>query len=306
MHIRVPSREIHLKTRLAAVNATWGRRCDKLVYLITNTSLRGIPGQYDVINVDIPDKRQTLTEKSVFANTWMYEHHLEEFDWFLKADDDTYVVMENMKFMLSRFNASVPGYIGCQFKHFAPQGYHSGGAGYLFNRAGLRLLVEQGYRRPGHCRMGGGAEDIETGRCAAKAGVRTLDQLDSQRRETFFPSNVYANVVGPMPDWAKSYMRSGAGTRVGLECCSPLLVSFHYTGEKLMYTIEFLLYRVSVHGRRYMAERAGGVFDGRVAADMDKAVRRRAYPGESIDEYYGEAMKKWREENATIYINPNV
>ena len=133
----------------------------------------------------------------------------------------------------------------------------------------------------------------------------TLNQLDSQNRETFFPSNVYANVVGPMPDWAKSYMRSGSGVKVGVECCSPLLVSFHYSGEKLMYTIEFLLYHVNVHGRRYMVEQAGGFWDGKVAEDMDKQVRRRPYPGEKIDEYY-EGFQKWKKENATIYINPNL
>ena len=256
-----------------------------------------------MISVDIPDARQTLTEKSVFANSWMYEHHLDDFDWFLKADDDTYVIMENLKFLLSHFkDSTVPGYIGCQFKHFSPQGYNSGGAGYLFNRAGLKLLVEEGYRRPGHCRLAGGSEDIETGRCAAKVGVKTLDQLDSQKRETFFPNNVYENAVpGPVGGIVEGYMRSGSRIKPGLACCSPLLVSFHYMDETSMYTAEFLLYRVHVHGRSYTAERAGGFFGGKMAEDMNKTVKRMVYPGEKMQEYY-EGLKQWKEENATIYI----
>ena len=148
------------------------------------------------VQLNVSEGRDNLWAKTKNAFQYVYQNHFQDYDWFLKADDDTYVIMENLKFLLSHFkDSTVPGYIGCQFKHFSPQGYNSGGAGYLFNRAGLKLLVEEGYRRPGHCRLAGGAEDIETGRCAAKVGVKTLDQLDSQKRETFFPNNVYKNAV---------------------------------------------------------------------------------------------------------------
>ena len=45
-----------------------------------------------------------------------------------------------------------PFSLGSQFKHFSPQGYMSGGAGYLFNREGLKALVEKGYNIPARCR----------------------------------------------------------------------------------------------------------------------------------------------------------
>ena len=62
--------------------------------------------------LDIPDKRQTLTDKTVFIHQYLYTHYLSQFDWFLKADDDTYVIMENLRFLLSHFDPAVPGYIG--------------------------------------------------------------------------------------------------------------------------------------------------------------------------------------------------
>ncbi|GFN98085.1 glycoprotein-n-acetylgalactosamine 3-beta-galactosyltransferase 1 [Plakobranchus ocellatus] len=189
---------------------------------------------------------------------------------------------------------------GCQFKHFSPQGYMSGGAGYLFNREGLKLLVEKGYNIPARCRLKGGAEDIETGRCAYKAGVRTLNSVDIYKKVTFFPSNVYASLMG-LPDWAKQYMRDTVP--LGKDCCSQLPVAFHYTGPKLMYAIDFLLYRVNVHGRRFMLEAAGRLFDGTEVEDMERKMKRRPYPGENLDEYYSEG---WREQNTTIFINPGL
>lgn len=300
-HVRllcwIPTREKYVATRLKAVQTTWARRCDKTLYFMTNPSNKSL----DVITMDIPDIRQTLTDKTVYAHTYLYKHYLDDFDWFLKADDDTYVIVENLKFLLSKFNQTTPGYIGSQFKHFAPQGYMSGGAGYALNAMGIKTIVENGYQIPGRCRLKGGAEDIETGRCAYKAGISTFNQLDVNGKQTFFATNVYAYALGPTPLWAKNYMRATVAT--GLSCCSPLLVSFHYTGVKLMYVTEFLLYKVVVHGRQEMLEKADSLFDGSVANDMDIKMRRRAYPGETLQEYY---EKGWRDKNTTIYINPNL
>ena len=53
-------------------------------------------------------------------------------DWFLKADDDTYVIMENLRYFLSKLNPSDPHYIGRMFTSYC--GYYNGGAGYVFSR----------------------------------------------------------------------------------------------------------------------------------------------------------------------------
>ena len=47
----------------------------------------------------------------------------------MKADDDTYVVMENLRSVLSMYNSSVPIYFGTKFKPIVKQGYMSGGSG---------------------------------------------------------------------------------------------------------------------------------------------------------------------------------
>jgi glycoprotein-N-acetylgalactosamine 3-beta-galactosyltransferase len=57
----------------------------------------------------------------------VYEHYVKKFEWFvdcqtsfflacdrfMKVDDDTYVVMKNLRTFLSQYNPAEPYYFGC-------------------------------------------------------------------------------------------------------------------------------------------------------------------------------------------------
>lgn len=121
--------------------------------------------ELESVALPVNEGRDNLWAKTKEAFKYVYEHHKDDADWFMKADDDTYVVLENMRYMLYGYSTETPIYFGCKFKPFVKQGYMSGGAGYVLSKEALRRLVEVGLPNKDKCRQdGGGSEDVEMGK----------------------------------------------------------------------------------------------------------------------------------------------
>ena len=173
----------NLWTKAQHVKATWGRRCNKLVFISSETNT-----QLPAVGVDVEEGRDFLWAKTRKAHQYLYDHHINDFDWFIKADDDTYVVMENLRHMLSRFTPEEPIWFGRRFRPYVPGGYMSGGAGYVLSKEAVTRFVTLALKDDGICRTDpGGAEDVEIGVCLHNVGVNARDSRDEYGRETFHP-----------------------------------------------------------------------------------------------------------------------
>ena len=161
------------QTRAKHVKATWGRRCNKLIFMSSQKD-----PDLPAVGLNVREGRDSLWAKTKQAYGYLYENHLGDADWFLKADDDTYVVVENLRYMLQPHNHSEPVYFGCKFKPYVKQGYMSGGAGYVLSKEALKRFASQGLsdKKGVLCRSdGGGAEDVEMGKCMENLGVAAGD-----------------------------------------------------------------------------------------------------------------------------------
>lgn len=190
------------KTRAIHVQATWGKRCDKLLFVSEQTD-----ASLPVLKVSVDHGREHLTAKTMTAFDHIFEDHFDEADWFMKADDDTYVVVENLKYFLSSQNSSDAVFFGHHFKTIVKQGYFSGGGGYVLSKEALRRF---GKRQKGTCRDDNGAEDAEMGKCMELLGVRTGDSRDKLGRSRFHCFNPETHIHGGYPDWYYSYDKYGA------------------------------------------------------------------------------------------------
>ena len=159
------------ETKAKIVKETWGKRCNMLLF-ISETSDASLPS----IGITEESGREHLTAKTMRAFDYVYKNHLTQYDWFLKADDDTYVIVENLRYMLSSYSPQDLIYFGHHFYSKSwgdmAQGYFSGGGGYVLSRGALR---EFGARPSGLCASDHGAEDVQIGYCMERLHVRTGD-----------------------------------------------------------------------------------------------------------------------------------
>ncbi|XP_076469046.1 glycoprotein-N-acetylgalactosamine 3-beta-galactosyltransferase 1-like [Babylonia areolata] len=240
----VPSTFKQLNAKLKAVNETWITRCDGHIFFVEGQWAEG-QRPWDVVSLDVPPGYYNLTTKVVTVLLYLHRYHLHDYDWFLKGDDDAYIVMENLRYVLDQYNARDPVYLGHLYRQFHSQGYMSGGASYVLSREALRRVVEEGYWK-NKCATKGKYEDVEVGRCLHKAGVGSHSSRDRFGRDTFHPLRPATHIVGPIP--ANQAGQDYFPIVSGKECCSQLTISFHKVDPSLMRVFDQLLYRTSVYG----------------------------------------------------------
>ncbi|XP_075054382.1 glycoprotein-N-acetylgalactosamine 3-beta-galactosyltransferase 1-like [Mixophyes fleayi] len=178
-----------LDTKAFHLKYSWICHCNVAPFMSSTNNDR-----FPTIGLDTKKGRDQLYWKTIRAFQYVHKNYQDIADCLLKADDDMYVVVENLCWMLSNYTPDQPIYFGKRFKPFAKQGYMSGGAGYVLSKEAVNRFVE-GFHT-GVCQHTTSVEDLALGQCMEKMGVIAVDSRDTEKKGTFHPFTLDYHLTG--------------------------------------------------------------------------------------------------------------
>ncbi|XP_059145658.1 glycoprotein-N-acetylgalactosamine 3-beta-galactosyltransferase 1-B-like isoform X2 [Physella acuta] len=228
-----------LDSRALAIKQTWGKRCDVMIYFSTVEDL-----EFPAVKLGAPGGAEVGTTMAAFQ--YVHEHHLNQADWFMKADDSTYVVMENLRFFLADKNKSEAVYFGHLFSRRVEQGYYSGG-GYVISQEALRRFGQNGFNSTICSEDGDGEKDgdVQFGLCMERLKVKTSRSLDEMGRSVFHPLHPRLHVLNRLPAWM---FRESPGTARQGFGVSKYAATFHDLSPDEMRMMDFYMYHMRPYG----------------------------------------------------------
>uniref|UniRef100_A0A7E4W2N4 N-acetylgalactosaminide beta-1,3-galactosyltransferase n=1 Tax=Panagrellus redivivus TaxID=6233 RepID=A0A7E4W2N4_PANRE len=208
-------------TKAIAINDTWIHECDHGQLFSSAPLQESIPAT--AVFRNFSDERELLYWKTIYAFQYSWSQISKKFDWYLKADDDAYVFVDNMKHYLAKLNPNEAHYLGFQFRPYLKHGYNSGGV-YVLSRAAVKLFVEKAYLNETICPFSE-FEDVGIAQCLSALGIYPHDTRDSAGRQRFSAYNfeeMFHGLKDILPEYVPSNMSSGYAS------VSPELVTLHH------------------------------------------------------------------------------
>ncbi|XP_077552629.1 glycoprotein-N-acetylgalactosamine 3-beta-galactosyltransferase 1-like [Haemaphysalis longicornis] len=206
------------------VNSTWGRHCNHLLFVTNYRDMVRSELTLFVNNPDSESARQTLFRYLQQANV------SRDTQWFLWSTVMSFVIVENLRYLVHNLNASEPAYLGPLWAGARIPRPSRHPQTFAFNRAALESIVKA------NCSGGD-----TMARCLRMAGVKVLDSRDDQGCARFLDAELTAD---------KLPFRHALSPKLSGQCVSTTFVSVQ-TGVWLQGLLfEYLTHVLTPYGLR--------------------------------------------------------
>ncbi|XP_012379627.2 C1GALT1-specific chaperone 1-like protein [Dasypus novemcinctus] len=215
----------------AVLKETWTKHCDK-------AELYGTKNNSFDIDTNDPWTQMRKTYKYVFK---MYG---DNYNWFFLARPTTFAVIENLKYVLFKRNASQPFYMGHTIK--------SGDLEYVTVEGGIVLSIESMKRLNSLLNDSGSCvdksviwklpEDKQLAICLKNVGVLAENAEDSEGRDVFNTK--------PITDLIHEAVLKNP-QQVVEGCCSDMAITFNGLTPQKMEVMMYGVYRLRAFGHHF-------------------------------------------------------
>ncbi|XP_032290024.2 glycoprotein-N-acetylgalactosamine 3-beta-galactosyltransferase 1 [Drosophila virilis] len=163
------------------VKRTWSKHCDKYLFVSDDAHEELEPAVF----LNLNDKWMQM--RAHFE--YVYKYHFDEGDWFLYSNDDNFVVVENLRYMLQSYSPKELIYFGCKMRNAANQTFMYQRSGIVFSSAALRQFVLKAMPNETICSSSpqGDAATEQLGRCLSNVNVLAGDSRDHLGDHRFIP-----------------------------------------------------------------------------------------------------------------------
>ena len=166
----------YLATRALMIQSTWGKRVPGKLHFFSSADSTTSRADLPLVALPGVDDSYPPQKKSFMMLKYMHDNYIDEFEWFMRVDDDVHIKTDRLEHFLRSLNSTQPHFIGQpgqgntkELGHLglaSDENYCIGGTGMIFSRAALRAIAAN----ISFCtnNMMTTHEDVEVGRCLRK------------------------------------------------------------------------------------------------------------------------------------------
>ncbi|XP_034757933.2 chondroitin sulfate synthase 1-like [Acipenser ruthenus] len=205
LFVGVMTAQKYLDNRVVAAHRTWAQTIPgKVAFFSSEGSDLSLP--IPVVALDHVDDSYPPQKKSFMMIKYMHDHFLNQYEWFMRADDDVYIKSDRLESFLRSLNSSEALFLGQtgmgardelgKLALEPGENFCMGGPGVIMSREVLRRMVP--HIKTCLQEMYTTHEDVEVGRCVRRfAGVQCAWSYEMQQ---LFYENYEPNKKGYIRD----------------------------------------------------------------------------------------------------------